>query len=91
MVQTATWTTYLVPNHLMSDTEESVVGALWHQRSISTLADMLEDVSARRGAVWGVADQIALIGRHIIWNICRPWGGLLPGVRVGIVGKDGDG
>ncbi len=62
MVQTATWTTYLVPNHLMSDTEESVVGALWHQRSISTLADMLEDVSARRGAVWGVADQIAIIG-----------------------------
>ena len=62
MVQTAAWTTFRVPNWLLSDTEESVVGALWHQRSISTLADMLEDVSARRGAVWGVADQIALIG-----------------------------
>jgi len=62
MVQTAAWTTFHVPNWLLSDTEESVVGALWHQRSISTLADMLEDVSARRGAVWGVADQIALIG-----------------------------
>lgn len=65
MVQTATWTTYRVPNSLLSDTEESVVGTEFHQEAIGALADMLRDVAIRRGATWGVCEQIALIGlRH---------------------------
>ncbi len=56
---------FRVPNRLHSDTEESVVGTLWHQKAIASLADMLDDVSDRRAAGWGVCDQIALIGlRH---------------------------
>ena len=60
MVQTATWTTYRVPNSLLSDTEESVVGTEFHQEAIGALADMLRDVAIRRGATWGVCQQIAL-------------------------------
>lgn len=63
LVQTTTWTTpYRVPNTLLSDTEDSVVGTQWHQEAYSQLGDMLRDVAARRGAAWGVCEQIALIG-----------------------------
>ncbi len=56
---------FLVPDRLRSDTEESVVGTLWHQKAIAALADMLDDVSDRRAATWEVCDQLALIGlRH---------------------------
>ena len=56
---------FRVPNRLRSDTEESVVGTFWHQKAIASLADMLDDVSDRRAAGWGVCDQIALVGlRH---------------------------
>ncbi|HKC75614.1 MAG TPA: Uma2 family endonuclease [Chloroflexota bacterium] len=63
MVQATTWATpYRVPDTLRSDTEESVVGTQWHQNAISALSDMLEDVARRRGATWGVCNQIALLG-----------------------------
>ncbi len=63
MVQTATWaTTYRVPNTLPSDTEQSVVGTQWHQDARDQLSDMLRDVAERRGASWGVCEEIALIG-----------------------------
>src|SRR6184192_1310848 len=63
MAQTATWTTtYRVPESLPSDTEESIVGTEWHQEAIGALADMLRDVAERRGASWGVCEQIALLG-----------------------------
>ncbi len=56
---------FRAPNWLLSDTEESVVGTEWHQEAIGALADMLRDVAARRGADWGVCEQIALLGlRH---------------------------
>lgn len=56
---------YRVPDWLSSDTEESVVGTEWHQEAIGTLADMLRDVADRRGAIWGVCEQVALVGlRH---------------------------
>jgi len=51
MVQTATWaTTYRVPDTLLSDTEESVVGTQWHQDARFQLTDMLRDIADRRGA-----------------------------------------
>lgn len=63
MVQTTTWaTTYRVPNTLPSDTEESVVGTQWHQDARYQLTDMLRDVADRRGAIWGVCEDISLIG-----------------------------
>lgn len=57
---------YRVPDWLASDTEESVVGTEWHQEAIGALADMLRDVADRRGAAWGVCEQVALIGlQHV--------------------------
>jgi Uma2 family endonuclease len=64
MVQIATWATYQVPNDLPPDTEESIVGTEWHQEAIGALADMLRDVADRRGAAWGVCEQVALVGLH---------------------------
>jgi Uma2 family endonuclease len=62
MVHATTWATpYRVPVTLRSDTEESVVGTQWHQEAISALTDMLEEVARRRGATWGVCNQIALL------------------------------
>ncbi len=55
-------TTYRVPDTLLSDTEESVLGTQWHQSAIAALADMIEEVTRRRGAAWGVCNQIALVG-----------------------------
>src|SRR5256714_15276530 len=63
MAQTAMWTTtYRVRASLSNDTEESVVGTEWHQEAIGALADMLREVAERRGATWGVCEQIALLG-----------------------------
>ncbi len=63
MAQATTWTTaYRVPGTLTSDTEESVVGTLWHQDATSFLVEMLREVARRRGATWGVCNQIALQG-----------------------------
>ncbi len=66
MAQATRWTTtYRVPDTLLSDTEESVVGTLWHQDATSYLVEMLREVARRRGATWGVCNQIALQGlRH---------------------------
>jgi len=66
MAQATGWrTTYRVPNTLLSDTEESVVGTSWHQDATSFLVDMVRAVAERRGATWGVCNQIALLGlRH---------------------------
>jgi len=63
MAQATMWrTTYRVPDTLLSDTEESVLGTQWHQSAIAALADMIEEVARRRGATWGVCNQIALVG-----------------------------
>jgi len=63
MAQAIGWrTTYRVPNTLLSDTEESVVGTSWHQDATSFLVEMVRDVAERRGATWGVCNQIALQG-----------------------------
>jgi len=63
MAQATMWaTTYHVPDTLLSDTEESVLGTQWHQSAIAALADMIEEVARRRGATWGVCNQIALVG-----------------------------
>jgi Uma2 family endonuclease len=63
MARATTWVTpYRVPDTLRSDTEESVVGTQWHQNAISALTDMLEEVARRRGASWGLCNQIALLG-----------------------------
>jgi Uma2 family endonuclease len=63
MTQIAPWTAdFRVPQSLPNDTEESVVGTEWHQEAIGALADMLREVAERRGAAWGVCEQIALLG-----------------------------
>jgi Uma2 family endonuclease len=67
MTQATTWrTAYRVPDSLLSDTEESVVGTEWHQEAIGALADMLREVKRRRGAAWAVCEGIALLGlQHV--------------------------
>lgn len=64
MVQarTAERSAFRVPESLPNDTEESVVGTEWHQEAIGALAGMLRDVADRRGAAWGVCEQVALVG-----------------------------
>ncbi len=63
MAQATGWrAAYRVPNTLLSDTEESVVGTSWHQDATSFLADMVREVARRRTATWGVCNQIALLG-----------------------------
>jgi len=63
MAQATGWrTTYRVPNTLLSDTEESVVGTQWHQNATGFLEDMLVEAARRHGEAWGVCNQIALVG-----------------------------
>ena len=63
MAQATMWrTTYRVPDTLLSDTEESVLGTLWHQDVTSALVDILREAARRRGITWGVCNQIALLG-----------------------------
>lgn len=63
MAQATRWTTtYRVPDWLLNDTEESGVGTEWHQDAISSLVEMLREAARRRGASWGVCNQIALQG-----------------------------
>ena len=58
------WAAVRVPGWLPSDTEESVVGTEWHQEAIGALATMLRIVADRRGVVWGVCEQIQVLGLH---------------------------
>ena len=63
MAQATMWRTmYRVPDTLLSDTEESVLGTLWHQDVTSALVDILREAARRRGITWGVCNQIALLG-----------------------------
>ena len=52
----------IAPDWLSDDTEESVLGSEWHQEAIHILADMLRDVARKRGAPWGVYEQVELRG-----------------------------
>ncbi len=47
---------------LPDDTEESVVGADWHQDAIRTLVYGLRDVAEVDGLPWHVGDQLPLVG-----------------------------
>jgi len=62
MAQTDIALTFRVPAWLPNDTEESIVGTEWHQEAIGALAIMLRHVADRRGAAWGVCEQVALSG-----------------------------
>lgn len=48
-------------NWLHDDTEEDLVGADWHQRSIRTSVMSLEDLAAMQDLPWHVGDQLALL------------------------------
>ncbi len=52
----------LVANDLPDDTEESIVGIEWHQEAASALAAALASIDERRGAGWGVCEEVALSG-----------------------------
>ncbi len=54
-------TAFVVPSWLPPDTEESVMGAQWHQEAIDALASMLVEVGRRYGRTWGVARGITLL------------------------------
>ncbi len=55
--------TLVEPDWLLpDDTEESVVGADWHQDAIRTLVYGLRDVAEVDGLPWHVGDQLPLVG-----------------------------
>jgi hypothetical protein len=51
-----------IPAWLLDDTEESVVGTDWHQEARTTTKLMLREEAYRRGATWGVHEEIELSG-----------------------------
>lgn len=57
---------------LPDDTEESIVGAEWHQLAIRTLVNALRDVAERAHPTWHVGDQLTLVGpqpdRRRLWR-----------------------
>ena len=57
---------------LPDDTEESIVGADWHQDAISSLRNGLRDVARARSWPWHVGDQLTLMAWHPDGTIWRP-------------------
>jgi hypothetical protein len=51
-----------IPAWLLDDTEESVVGTDWHQEARTTTKLLLREEAYRRGATWGVHEEIELSG-----------------------------
>jgi len=51
-----------VPNTLPDDTEDTIVGIKWHQEAGGALASVLAAVAERRGASWGVCEEVGLAG-----------------------------
>ncbi len=52
----------IVANDLPDDTEESIVGAELHQEVGGVLAAGLASVASRRGAPWGICEEVGLAG-----------------------------
>ncbi len=57
---------------LPDDTEESIVGADWHQDAIRSLCNGLRDVARMNGLPWHVGDQLTLVAWHPDGTIWRP-------------------
>lgn len=57
---------------LPDDTEESIVGADWHQDAISSLRNGLRDVAREHGWPWHVGDQLTLVAWHPDGTTWRP-------------------
>jgi Uma2 family endonuclease len=51
-----------IPAWLLDDTEESVLGTEWHQEATGATGLMLRAEADRRGAGWGVCEQVELSG-----------------------------
>src|SRR5579859_7380513 len=49
---------------LPDDTEESIVGAEWHQDAISSLCNGLREVARTHGWPWHVANQVTFLAWH---------------------------
>lgn len=57
---------------LADDTEESIVGADWHQDAISSLSNGLRDVARAHSRPWHVGNQLTLIAWHPDGSPWRP-------------------
>lgn len=57
---------------LPDDTEESILGADWHQDAISSLCNGLRDVARERGWPWHVGNQLTLVAWHPGGTAWRP-------------------
>ena len=57
---------------LPDDTEESILGADWHQDAISSLRNGLRDVARARSWPWHVGDRLTLVAWHPDGTIWRP-------------------
>lgn len=65
--------TFIVPDWLTPDTEESIVGTQWHQEAVGALASMLVEVGRRHGLAWGVARGITLLGTGARYSDGKPY------------------
>jgi Uma2 family endonuclease len=57
---------------LPDDTQESILGADWHQDAISSLRNGLRDVARAHDRPWHVCDQLTLVAWHPDGTIWRP-------------------
>jgi len=57
---------------LPDDTEESILGADWHQDAIGSLCNGLRDVARARGWPWRVGNQLTLVAWHPDGSAWRP-------------------
>src|SRR5207245_1289741 len=57
---------------LADDTEESVLGADWHQKAIGSLCNGLREVARAQGRPWHVGNQMTLVAWHPDGTVWRP-------------------
>jgi len=62
----------LVYRWVPDDTEESIVGADWHQEAIANLWSGLRAVAGARGWSWHVGNQLTLVAWHPDGAVWRP-------------------
>jgi Uma2 family endonuclease len=86
-----------IPDWLLDDTEESVVGTAWHQEARDATRIMLQEEAARRGTTWGVYEEVGLSGlprpggtnynpRPDVMVLAQPIAGDEPAVALSVVG-----
>jgi Uma2 family endonuclease len=73
---------------LSDDTEDSIVGADWHQDAISSLCNGLRDVARVGSWPWHVGDQLTLVAWHPDGSAWRPKPDIMVHPHSGVVPRN---